>query len=1125
MASLREQMPRGLDSSLPLKGFGPSKDGRGFGKIARDRQAVRDHLRGLPEQLLPTMPVGEDLAAVEQLIKESGKAEKMRRRRKYSKDSTGSSESMRQRVGRAKSTPLLGGASGARGTRDPDADEKSRRRTHRTPEPEPLTRRQFEVACEALHLPSVPGAQPKPGQPTSGVWFDQLGSRDKMAMRRVLERNGARAAIIVAELPAETEKSVQERVQTRVSAEKDAFQIVLDRNRRVRSQNGRASDGRSRRARLLDPMDSATSEEEDRPSKLSRSGNIANRKRLHSRLTDGDKLSMLGDAADRADPNRLWIGHIPDEVVEAGQLQLEQKLRNVCRLYGTVTDVTAHLRFDDPDCSRVDDQSWAIVTFAPNTMIAFMEILRSQPRLGDAVLKVQLANEDELSDQSNRVDFSLSPELCDDAVTDAMARSQIEARKDEALDDELPDIGEEGPSSSGIGDDTSKPSQEAVQQWIARINDLIDNDIHTLKLPGYGMGEGGSNSLLEAIATIEKIDIDVLRHHLHSHGEVPQPSHVFRKLILSSNSLTPTDEQTAAAVGEGRTQGGSPGKISPRTLKNAHNKFQVAKTGVTDQPEVVDFVAQAKELRKSKDARKKRRLEAANRIRTAYLRKFGRSSTLGALDLVSAQSNLDAPPKMSGIDNAAVLLSLYVGNIRKLDLSDNPLGMAGGQIIAKSLDGHCPVKLKRLLLNDCKLTDQGAGHIIAVVLEQAPALTHLDLRKNALGNDQRGDRGASAALHDLFVEGCCELRVLNLGYNNLRPQHIRYFAPALQEERTLLHLDLSWNSLGNDGAMWLAHGLRTNVTLTSLDVTHNEIAEKGCFVIADMLKENRGLERFVLDENPIGERGARAILRTIRKLILFDWRREISVANCNMYYRAQGEKIFDPQEAGGPHVCNLADPYGRSVAWGLVELAWDEDGENWIGETYDGKPYNLEEPPPGEIWTRDRFQLPANGELSLTYFSTMRQPRYSDVIQDQMLHKLLILMTSKSVTDGGVKLLKLAAREFFFAASMVGNLICLMKDSVSRAEVACSLIPRIVDPVNIISQTFDVLTNGELATVEKNMGKLFHFNPVNPTGHYTLQLANSFDRVLIRRLAEVTEEQGFARREQELLDTSQKGDW
>jgi hypothetical protein len=98
-----------------------------------------------------------------------------------------------------------------------------------------------------------------------------------------------------------------------------------------------------------------------------------------------------------------------------------------------------------------------------------------------------------------------------------------------------------------------------------------------------------------------------------------------------------------------------------------------------------------------------------------------------------------------------------------------------------------------------------------------------------------------------------------------------------------------------------------------------------------------------------------------------------------------------------------------------------------------------------------------HGELALTYFSTMRVARYGDVIEGEMLKQLLVLMTHKSVTDGGVKILKLAASWFFFTADMVGNLIALMKDSVSRAEVACALLPRVVDSININTQTYDVL--------------------------------------------------------------------
>jgi hypothetical protein len=41
------------------------------------------------------------------------------------------------------------------------------------------------------------------------------------------------------------------------------------------------------------------------------------------------------------------------------------------------------------------------------------------------------------------------------------------------------------------------------------------------------------------------------------------------------------------------------------------------------------------------------------------------------------------------------------------------------------------------------------------------------------------------------------------------------------------------------------------------------------------------------------------------------------------------------------------------------------DGENWEGEQIDGKPFELEEPNPGEVWTRDDYDLPQEGVLSV----------------------------------------------------------------------------------------------------------------------------------------------------------------
>jgi Ran GTPase-activating protein (RanGAP) involved in mRNA processing and transport len=95
--------------------------------------------------------------------------------------------------------------------------------------------------------------------------------------------------------------------------------------------------------------------------------------------------------------------------------------------------------------------------------------------------------------------------------------------------------------------------------------------------------------------------------------------------------------------------------------------------------------------------------------------------------------------------------------------------------------------------------------------------------------------------------------------------------------------------------MILADALRKNTGLAVLHLCHNEIKELGAFVLADMLKENKNIREVVLDENPIGQRGGRAVLRCIRKVNSFGWKRDISIIHCNVYYTDLATEIFGNQ--------------------------------------------------------------------------------------------------------------------------------------------------------------------------------------------------------------------------------------
>ena len=236
------------------------------------------------------------------------------------------------------------------------------------------------------------------------------------------------------------------------------------------------------------------------------------------------------------------------------------------------------------------------------------------------------------------------------------------------------------------------------------------------------------------------------------------------------------------------------------------------------------------------------------------------------------------------------------------------------------------------------------------------------------------------------------------------------------------------------------------------------------------------------------------------------------------------EHLFDPSEPGGRYVCNLADPYERTVGNELVELAWREVGENWENETLNGKKFELPEPPEGEIWTREDYRLPEKGVLRLRYNPTKRVPRMEQVIDEPMFEALTGMMRDKHVTDQGYGLMKLASEEWFFSSRFAGILASMFSDSVTRVNAMALLMPRVVDLNNWGPLVMTKLSDAECKSLEMKVGELYFFSPSNPTGHYKLELANPHQRVIAKKLIEISSEEKCFRQEHGLIDTSQKGD-
>eukprot|EP01050_Picozoa_sp_SAG11_P010651 SAG11_NODE_1080_length_5962_cov_7.764284_1_plen_1743_part_00 len=386
-----------------------------------------------------------------------------------------------------------------------------------------------------------------------------------------------------------------------------------------------------------------------------------------------------------------------------------------------------------------------------------------------------------------------------------------------------------------------------------------------------------------------------------------------------------------------------------------------------------------------------------DRLTCAYAKGFVRMVTQR-----SAQPNPVDVASLSFANNALTAVGCsavarcvgVAAGLMQLDLSGNRLGVDGTASLAATLREHRSIAT--LTLSKVQLGDRCARTLLEQISVH-PTLTELDLSSNGLGE---GGSGFGRSVAE-YLEANEVLLRLELSWNNIRLANAEQLADGLVTNSSLLELGLAWNSFGDRGGCALGRALRFNSTLKELDLTHNSIGEKATMVLADAIAaENKALRSCQLDENPVGPRGGRAVIRALTTLAFLGRDTEIDVRGCNFELhdpsrspqlspnRVEG---FDRAEPGGVWRCDLSKPLERMVANELVDLAWVEEGENWKDETLDGAPFELPEPPPGETWTRDDYKLPEEGVLQVTYLSTKRTPKMSDVMSKATFTALLRL--------------------------------------------------------------------------------------------------------------------------------------
>jgi Ran GTPase-activating protein (RanGAP) involved in mRNA processing and transport len=185
--------------------------------------------------------------------------------------------------------------------------------------------------------------------------------------------------------------------------------------------------------------------------------------------------------------------------------------------------------------------------------------------------------------------------------------------------------------------------------------------------------------------------------------------------------------------------------------------------------------------------------------------------------------------------------------LQSLDVSQNPLGRAGGLSIVDLLQGS--QSLLDLRLADTEIDINVLVAISTALMTNRPMLELCNLenpRLSTLQEDHTVHIGRMLRVNT-------HVQAIYLGKHKIRDDGVRQLVSFLLENKTLQVLDLRCNELGAEGAKHLSKFLASDCQLVSLNLAGNRIGERanvdGVRAIGESLLINRRLRYLDLNCN------------------------------------------------------------------------------------------------------------------------------------------------------------------------------------------------------------------------------------------------------------------------------------
>ena len=176
------------------------------------------------------------------------------------------------------------------------------------------------------------------------------------------------------------------------------------------------------------------------------------------------------------------------------------------------------------------------------------------------------------------------------------------------------------------------------------------------------------------------------------------------------------------------------------------------------------------------------------------------------------------------------------------------------------------ISFNAVVFEDCQL---GPVDCIAIVnfLKMHNEILMINLRGNKIGSLGCKEISEFLGFSTSVSDGNCKLSSLNLGYDFVTDEGVKYLAEALKHSNCKLNsLNLAFNELTKEGAKYLAEALKhSNCKLNSLNLAHNELTKEGVKYLAEALKHsNCKLNSLNLADNEFTDGGVKYLAEALK---------------------------------------------------------------------------------------------------------------------------------------------------------------------------------------------------------------------------------------------------------------------